>query len=114
MHFCHEKLIDLALFAPAKSCCDKGAMASCQTGDMIGHKSHCKDESIVIEPTDDYVDVTPAPSLEYAPAFDLFLTASVLFNFPGLHDPVQQEPPWHKEPPPFNEVVLSKIQTYLI
>jgi len=75
---------------------------------------HCEDESIVVESTDDYVGSSFAVNLENTHSLDLLLTANVLFHVQGPDNEVLIEPPWHKEPPPYQEVVLSQIQSYLI
>ena len=113
-HYCHDQLIDLGLFAPAHSCCEKSDHGSCQPGDALSTKNHCRDESIVVESTDDYVGSTDTFNFGTTPTIDLLLTVSILVNHTGTDKPVQLKPPWHKEPPPFREVELSKIQTYLI
>jgi len=114
VHYCHDQLIDLGLFSPALSCCEKTDHRSCPAGDALNADSHCKDESIVVESIDDYVDSPIAFNLESTPNIDLFHALSILVNIQGSDNPVITEPPWHKEPPPYREVVLSKIQSYLI
>jgi hypothetical protein len=114
MHFCHEHLVDVAFFSPAHSCCDKDGKASCQADNTINQMNHCKDESIIVESTDDYVGSSDTFNFENTPTIDLLLTAAVLFNYQNLDSPVKREAPWYKEPPPYKEVELSKIQTYLI
>jgi hypothetical protein len=113
-HYCHDQLIDLGLFSPAHSCCEKADHRNCNAGDALTAKSHCKDESIVVESTDVYVDSPVAFNFEKAPLMDLFSNVSILYNVQGSGDHLVIEPPWHKEPPPYREVVLSRIQTYLI
>lgn len=114
MHYCHDQLIDLALFSPAHSCCEGDNEGQCHSDSDISKMNHCKDESIVAESTDDFVGSSYTFSLENTSSIDLLLTASILFNIQGSEDEIVTESPWHKEPPPYQEVVLSHIQAYLI
>ena len=114
MHYCHDKIYDLALFSPAHSCCEAGSKAQCHASGDMDPANHCQDESIVVESTDDYIGSTLTVDLENTHSIDLLLTAHVIFQIQGTDDEVLIESPWHKEPPPFQEVVLSEIQSYLI
>jgi len=114
LHYCHSEIYDLAVFAPAHSCCEAGSGATCHAPGNMDASKHCEDESIVVESTDDYVGSSFAVNLENTHSLDLLLTANVLFHVQGPDNEVLIEPPWHKEPPPYQEVVLSQIQSYLI
>ena len=114
MHYCHDQLIDLALFSPAHSCCDTGDEGLCHAEGDITKKNHCKDESLQVGSTDDYVGTSFAFSFENDLSIDLLISATILYNFQGPDNIRAQEPPWHKEPPPCQEVVLSHIQSFLI
>jgi len=114
LHYCHDQIYDLAVFAPAHSCCEAGSGATCHAPGNMDTSKHCEDESIVVESTDDYVGSSFTFDLENTHSIDLLLTAHVIFHVQGADDEVLIEPPWHKEPPPFQEVVLSQIQSYLI
>ena len=114
LHYCHDKIYDLAVFAPAHSCCEAGSTATCHAPGNADTSKHCEDESIVVESTDEYVASSITVDFENTHSIDLLLTAHVIFQVQGADDEVLIEPPWHKEPPPYREVVLSEIQTYLI
>ena len=114
MHYCHDQLIDLALFSPAQSCCDTSNEDPCDTDNSVSKMDHCEDESVIVESTDDYVGSSFTVSLENDHSIDLLLTASILFNVQDADDEIVTEAPWQKEPPPYQEVVLSHIQSYLI
>lgn len=114
MHYCHDQLIDLALFSPAQSCCDTGNKVPCDTDNSVSKMNHCEDVSLIVESIDDYVGSSYTVSFENDQSIDLLLTASILFSFQGSNDEIVVEAPWHKEPPPYQEVVLSQIQSYLI
>ena len=111
MHYCHDQLIDLALFAPAHSCCDtevdgaNQSQASCPG---------CQDESIVVEPADDYEVSASAFNFENSYYTNLFLSSVILNYYQGIDESTKNEVPWYKKPPPYQEVVLSQIQSYLI
>jgi hypothetical protein len=111
MHYCHDQLIDMAFLAPAHSCCDTEEdseneyQASCPG---------CQDESIVVERGDDYEVSASTFNFENSHNTNLILS-SVIFNyFQGIYLSNNNEVPWYKKPPPYQEVVLSKIQSYLI
>ena len=112
MHYCHDQLIDLALFSPAHSCCDTGSEGQCHTTDGITNMNHCEDESLQVGSTDDYV--VSSFTFENTHNIDLLLTATILNNIQGTYNLVEKEAPWHKKPPPYGEVILSQIQSYLI
>ena len=114
LHYCHSQIYDLAVFAPAHSCCEAGSQGHCNASGVIDNMNHCVDESIVVESTDDYVGSSYTLGLENDHSIDLLVTASILFNVQGSDDEIVTEAPWHKEPPPYQEVVLSHIQSYLI
>ena len=111
MHYCHDQLIDMAFLAPAHSCCDINDEDASQIQDRC---PGCEDESIVVEPGDDYEVSASAFNFENSHYTNLFLT-SVIFNyFQGINESTKNEVPWYKKPPPYQEVVLSQIQSYLI
>jgi len=113
-HYCHDQLIDLRLFSPAHRCCEKVDHTGCQAGDSLSKMNHCKDESIVVESTDDYEGTSSPFSFEKTSTIDLLSTISILFNIQGSDDQIVAKAPWHKEPPSYRAVVLSQIQSYLI
>ncbi len=114
MHYCHDQLIDLAVFSPAQSCCDTGDKGPCHADGDIGKMSHCVDESLQVGSTDDYVGTSFTFSFENNLSIDLLLSATILNDFQGTDQLHPDEAPWHKEPPPYQEVVLSQIQSFLI
>ena len=114
LHYCHGKIYDLALFSPAHSCCEAGSKTPCHDSGDLNPVNHCKNESIVVDSTDDYIGSSFTVDLENTRSIDLLLSAHVIFQIQGAEDEVLIEPPWHKEPPPYQEVVLSEIQSYLI
>lgn len=114
LHYCHDQLIDLALYSPAQSCCDTGDGNGCHTGDALSKMNHCEDESIVVESTEKFVGSSYAFSFENSHSIELLIMASIIFNDRGVHGHVITEPPWYQEPPPYQEVVLTQIQSFLI
>ena len=111
MHYCHDQLIDMAFLSPAHSCCDteeeneNESQASCPG---------CQDESIAVEPADDYEVSASAFNFEDTHFTNLFLSSVVLNYYQGIDESTKNEVPWYKKPPPYQEVVLSQIQSYLI
>lgn len=111
MHFCHDQLIDLAFNSPAQNCCDINDEGASQSQDSC---PGCQDESIVVEPSDDY-EVSPiAFNFENSHNIDLFLISAFFNSLQGIDEPSKNEVPLYKKPPPYQKVVLSQIQSYLI
>lgn len=110
MHYCHDQLIDMALLAPADSCCDTEEDGANQSKESC---PGCQEESIVVEPGDDYEVPVIAFNFENDHQSSLFLTSILLHSF-LLDEPLKYEVPWYKKPPPYQEVILSQIQSYLI
>ncbi len=111
MHYCHDQLIDMAFLAPAHSCCDINEDDPSQSQDSC---PGCQDESIVVEPGDDYEVSAKAFNFENSHSTTLFLSSVILNYFQGIDESTKNEVPWYKKPPPYQEVVLSQIQSYLI
>jgi hypothetical protein len=111
MHFCHDQLIDMALLSPAHTCCDTGEEDANQIQDSC---AGCQDESIVVEPGDDYEVSTNTFHFENSYSSVLFASSLLLNFYLGIHESTKTEVPWYKKPPPYQEVVLSQIQSYLI
>ena len=114
MHYCHDQLIDLAVFSPAQSCCDAGDEGPCHADSDISKASHCKDESLQVGSTDDYVGPSFTFNFENNISIDLLISSTILYNFQGSDHLRPVEAPWHKKPPSCQEVVLSQIQSFLI
>ncbi|RLD88551.1 MAG: hypothetical protein DRJ29_17205 [Bacteroidetes bacterium] len=111
MHYCHDQLIDLAFLAPAHSCCDSEKDDAIQSQDSC---PGCQDESIVVEPGDDFEVSSSTCKFENAHNTTLFLTSAVLHSIQSIDESTKNEVPWYKKPPPYQEVILSQIQSYLI
>jgi hypothetical protein len=101
----------MAILAPAKSCCDINEEETSQIQDRC---PGCKDESIVVEPGDDYEVPSITFNFENTHNTTPFLTSVILNYFKSIDEPTNNEVPWYKEPPPYKEVILSQIQSYLI
>ena len=111
MHYCHDKLIDMAYLAPAHSCCDTGDKDANQSPDAC---PGCQEESIVVEHGDDFEVNTITFNFENSHNTTLFFTSVILNHYQGIDESTKNEVPWYKKPPPYQEVVLSQIQSYLI
>jgi hypothetical protein len=114
LHYCHKQIYDLALIAPAHSCCETATQDPCHSTGDLSSMNCCEDESIVVESVDDFVGSSVAASLEHAHSFEFFLAASIPFQVEVSGDDILRKAPWQKEPLPYREVVLSQIQSYLI
>ena len=111
MHYCHDQLIDMAFLVPAHRCCDINEEDENQVQDCC---PWCQDESIVVEPADDYEVSTNTFYFEKSHNTTLFLTSVILNSLQGINESTKNEVPWYKKPPPYQEVILSQIQSYLI
>lgn len=114
MHFCHDQLIDLALFAPAESCCDAGMEVVCHHQDGISQADHCEDDSIVLEALEDFLGSSSAINFESKESTDLLFWIALHIGSPGIHEDVKSIVPDHYQPPPYQEVDLAQIQSFLI
>lgn len=112
MHFCHEHLVDIAVMAPAKSCCevDEG-MRGCCTTEFDGANNHCKDESISVDTADDYLQTTFSFSFRN----DIFqeLQWMIAWNVAvtGQNNPLDQTWAEYRKPPT-SEVSQPDIQAF--
>lgn len=111
MHYCHDHLIDMAFFAPADNCCDTEDDGANQAK---GSCPGCQDESIVVAHSDVYEVPVLAFNFENSHNTTLFLTSVILNPILGIYESTKTEVPWYKKPPPYQEVVLSQIQSFLI
>ena len=114
MHYCHDQFVDMALFVPADSCCESGIHESnTNHGEELSKPDHCKDMTLGLESTNDYV-VSPFSFNQEYNSFELFFTSI----FTGEKQKAIESSVYtilsFKKPPTYPEVVLSQIQTYLI
>ena len=100
MHYCHNKLADVALNSPANTCCDDGDQDACP---------YCNDKSIEIESTDDFIFTATSFDFNNDYSFDLFLTNQSLTEDLRIAETATIE-----KPPLIKEVDLSQIQLFLI
>ena len=112
LHYCHDRLYDMALFAPAHSCCETGA--HCHLPGDSGNMDHCEDDAIHVESTGEYIGTFNPASFGDAPVIDLLPHFCSSVHEAPVEDRRSAETFWYQEPPPPNEVDLSRIQTYLI
>jgi len=114
VHYCQGHLYDLALNAPAHSCCETGADDNtCHHDHDMAKTNHCDDKSIRIESSQDYVSSAFTFDFEDTHSFELFGTSTLLVVPADADKPFTSRIINYKKPPP-QEVVLSQIQTYLI
>lgn len=111
LHYCHDQLIDIAFLAPANSCCDINEAEANQIQDDC---PGCEDESISTESTDDFTVSSHTFNLENSYVNELLITATIQFGFQDSNNHSAMEAPWYKKPPPYQEVSLSQIQSFLI
>ncbi len=111
LHYCHDQLIDMAFLSPANSCCDIDGEEASQMQDTC---PGCEDESISAESTDDFTVSSHTFNFENFNNSDLLISATLQYCFQDSNNPSAKEAPWYKKPPPYQEVNLSQIQSFLI
>ena len=114
MHFCHDELIDLALYAPAQSCCDAGTDHTCQTEQGIHAMDHCQDDSIRLEALEDFMGISFVFDFENNSFSRTLFTAALLNVHPVIEESLKVKYPYYEHSPPCCEVDLAGIQSYLI
>lgn len=111
LHYCHDQLIDMAFLSPANSCCDIDGEEASQIQDTC---PGCEDESISAESTDDFTFSSHIFNFENYHNSDLLISATIQYCFQDSNNHSAMEVPWYKKPPPYQEVILSQIQSFLI
>ena len=114
MHYCHDQLYDFAFFSPAHSCCDPDSDRPCCSSEGMSSTNHCKDKSIAVETTDDYMVAGYTFNFETFHNTVFLLASATLYSYQDSENLAAKEAPWYKKPPPYTEVVLSQIQSFLI
>ena len=114
MHYCHDQFVDMALFVPAESCCESGIHESnTNHGEELSKPDHCKDMTLRLESTKDYL-VSAYSFNQEDNSFELFFTiALTVIEQKGIESSDNKILNF-KKPPTYPGVVLSQIQTYLI
>jgi hypothetical protein len=115
VHYCQGHLYDMALNAPAHSCCEPDAKAkSCHHDQAQPVKHHCEDETVTLESTGDYVIPADISHFENNHSNDLFFITLLLDETPGEADVPSRYHLKDKRPPPSQVVELSQLQCFLI
>ena len=116
VHYCQEQLYDVAMFAPAHSCCDTGEHNSMDCHDSPDmDPDHCDDRTIQLESANDlYLSSwSSGPSLpgtyHLLPADHTVLDR---YDKPGSERPANLCR--YRFPPTGKQDILSRIQSYLI
>ena len=114
MHFCHDQLIDLALYSPAESCCDLSKDAPCDPHEGLSPMDHCDNESITVEALEDFMASAFTFNFENQESADILFWISMQYDNSGNLKHSKPDVPEFYLPPPYQEVDLSQIQSYLI
>ena len=114
MHFCHDQLIDLALYSPAESCCDVNNEVPCDPHEGLSQMDHCDDDSIVVEALDDFLGSSLAINFESNQSTELLFWIALQYSSPGANEDIKPIVPDCYLSPPYQEVDLSRIQSFLI
>jgi hypothetical protein len=114
MHFCQGHLYDLAINAPAHECCDNNPGNNvCHHDHDMSKPHHCDNESIKIESSHDFIASRFSFDFEDSYSFELFSISQLVIESPVREMSITPGLLNYKKPPP-QEVVLSRIQSYLI
>lgn len=114
MHFCHDELIDLALYGPAQSCCDAGTHQTCPSEEGIHAMDHCQDDSIRLEALEDFMGTAFDFKFEDNLLSRTLFAAASHIVYPAIEKSRKIKYPYCQHAPPTREVYLAEIQSYLI
>lgn len=115
MHYCQGHLYDMAVNAPAHHCCeaDSGALA-CHHDQEQPACHHCEDETVTVALTSNYLISGLSSEFQNNHSNDLLLITLLLDENPGTDKIVTRQFFSDYKPPPTQEVVLSRLQRFLI
>lgn len=113
MHYCHDKLVNLAFMGPAHSCCTiPGDDSDFSQG--MEKPDHCDDQSLHFEATSDFVVSAGSFNLDIKPPLNLLFSSAIILK-QRLADEISSGRLFNfKIPQTVPEVDLPKIQTFLI
>ena len=115
MHYCQGHLYDLAVNSPAHSCCDVDDHAGVCHHDQDQQKSHhCDDKTVTIHSTGDYLVSGSSFQFEDDQSTDLLFPQMIMIAAPGTGHSASGRLLSYNKPPPTQEVILSRIQSFLI
>jgi hypothetical protein len=75
---------------------------------------HCKNDSIVVEALEDFVGPSLSINLDSNHFTDLLFWIALHYNNSGTNEDINSIVPDYYLPPPYQEVDLSQIQSFLI
>lgn len=114
MHFCHNQLIDFALYSAAESCCNINKELPCHPQEGFSQMDHCVDKSIIVEALEDFEGSSFTIHFDNNQSTDILFWIALKSSSPGILEELKSPVPDYYSPPPFQEVHLSEIQSYLI
>ena len=115
MHFCHNRLIDLAVIAPAKSCCgyESNQELDHHQINLVPRSCHCEDRSIAYETEENYLAEANSVNFKNTLQFKLnwqnisqHIVASATQNKASFYPDLRR--------PPTRDVSLPQIQAFLL
>ena len=114
LHYCHDQLYDLALYTPAQSCCGPSVESQCHSSEGFSDMNHCKDEALAFEATDDYTISSSAFNFENSYNIDILFSTDLFHSIQDSDNSNFSDASRFYKPPPYKEVILSQIQSFLI
>jgi hypothetical protein len=114
-HYCQEGLYDIALNAPAHDCCDGEAHDHhCHAHADQHHSDQCKDKTVKMGTTDEYVVTLSQFDFSLLEIIELFTETAPVIENPYTANTHPGKLFHFKKPPTFPEVTLSRVQSFLI
>ena len=116
LHYCQEQLYDIAIFAPASSCCETGdhSTMGCHVN-LDRDPDHCDDATIQVESPEDFFISSIYYDTPVNGFSDLFLLNYPTFKCTGkTGDDRAVNVPRYRLPPTGKQDMLSMIQSYLL
>jgi hypothetical protein len=99
-HYCHNRLVKIAIYKEAKSCCRDG-MGKC-----------CRNETSLFQLKEDFLKTTPKIQFENSVVINLHLLVNMLFNINNIDIAENICNSAFESPPPDTGVHLCQLQTY--
>jgi hypothetical protein len=114
-HFCQEGLYDVALNSQAHDCCDgEEHDHHCHPPADQDHSDRCKDKTVKMGTTDDYIVSSCQNVFSDLEIIELFTESATVIENRYIAETHPGKLFHFKKPPTFPEVTLSRVQSFLI
>lgn len=113
MHFCQDHLYDLAINTPAHSCCSDDNN-TCHHDHSQARAHHCDDRTIQLKNTDNFLVSGFYPGFKNYQSNDVFFITLDQTENSRIENVIYTRLLSFNKPPPGRDVLLSRIQAFLI